>query len=129
MVYLQRSQPENACIRVGQVTLETVCAVRRAEGLQCAPQAVEAACFGSSASKPVYISKLAQHVRSAKTPEGVQALLQCAGTGLGAAEPGDARHLNSQSAASERPRAQMMSTQADSSSRYAELRLVWLPCN
>ena len=45
-------------------------------------QEIEAACFSSSASKTVYISKLAKHVSAAKTCEGVQALLHSAGTAV-----------------------------------------------
>ena len=42
-------------------------------------QVIESACFSSSASKTVYISKLAKHVSAAKTCEGVEALLHSAG--------------------------------------------------
>lgn len=45
-------------------------------------QVIEAACFSSSASKTVYISKLAKHVSAAKTCEGAQALLHSAGTAV-----------------------------------------------
>ena len=45
-------------------------------------QEIEAACFSSSASKTVYISKLAKHVSAAKTCEGIQALLHSAGAAV-----------------------------------------------
>ena len=45
-------------------------------------QVIEAACYSSSASKTVYISKLAKHVSAAKTCEGVQALLHSAGAAV-----------------------------------------------
>lgn len=45
-------------------------------------QVIEAACFSSSASKTVYISRLAKHVSAAKTCEGIHALLHSAGATL-----------------------------------------------
>ena len=90
-------------------------------------QAVEAACFSSSASKPVYISKLAQHVRSANTPEGVQALLCCAGIAADTAGPGDVQRPQSEHTIAERPGAQMMPTCTNGAGRYRELRSVGVP--
>ena len=50
-------------------------------------QALEGACYRSCASKSVYISKLAQHVRAVSTPEGLKALLVSAGISPSATDP------------------------------------------
>ena len=100
-------------------------------GLHSLSQAVEAACFSSSATKPVYISKLAQHVRCVKTPEGLQALL-CSISFRSDAEPSanaaDAKqsptnnsHLGGHHS-SKRP--YLAQASGVDSSKYAELRSV-----
>ena len=60
----------------------SLCTWARAITLHGHVQVIEAACFSSSASKTVYISKLAKHVSAAKTCEGVQALLHSAGAAV-----------------------------------------------
>ena len=57
----------------------SLCKWARAVTLHGHVQVIEAACFSSTASKTVYISKLAKHVSAAKTCESVQALLHIAG--------------------------------------------------
>jgi hypothetical protein len=71
-------------------------------------QVIEEACYCRCTSKPVYISKLAQHVRAVSTPEGLKALLVSAGISAPATNPSlissnAGQHLSSKPAGDESP--------------------------